>query len=294
MSSDVATKAFVQSEIVATKAFVKSEIASASASLGAEIASVKSEVASVKSDLASFKAETKVEFRDVKATISEMQVTMRQFDARARNGKLKNPTARIRAVPIFIQGHGAKDPDPSFFPQYADQLYSLRKPQMARDYQILTDLSKFYDIWNEAANTSQSGEEEDKIDPERAVELLEEILGLEEERFTAFRAKAQQLTDQGPPAGEKRDRLVTSLSGGPQPTAAQGSPTVPFSQTPSRAPPRAQFTSDGTPTVPSGGSPTVPFTETPTRVNPERLLTILTPPRPRSTIPDSEAETASS
>ncbi|KAK0729587.1 hypothetical protein B0H67DRAFT_604807 [Lasiosphaeris hirsuta] len=283
MSSDVATKAFVRSEI----------------------ASVRAEIASVKSDLASFKAETKAEFRDVKATISEMQVTMRQSDVRARNSRLKNPTARIRAIPIFIHGHGAKDPDPSFFPKYADQLYNLRKPQTARDYQMLTDLSKFYDIWDEAADTSQSGEEEEKIDPERAVELLEEILGLEEDRFIAFRAKAQQLADQGPLAGEKRDRLVTSSSTGePQPqrrklqTAEQGSPTVPFSQTPSRAPPRAQITSDGTPAVPSGGSPTVPFTETPTRVNPERLLITLTmaapPPRPRSTIPDSQAETASS
>ncbi|KAK0725643.1 hypothetical protein B0H67DRAFT_571076 [Lasiosphaeris hirsuta] len=71
---------------------------------------------------------------------------MRQVDARARNGRLKNSTARIRALPIFIQGHGAKDPDPNIFPKYAHQLYSLRKPQTARDYQILTDLSKFYDI----------------------------------------------------------------------------------------------------------------------------------------------------
>ncbi|KAK3364142.1 hypothetical protein B0T25DRAFT_58914 [Lasiosphaeria hispida] len=192
---------------VTTKAFVKSEIASASASLGAEIASVKSDL---RAEIASFKAETMAEFRDVKATLleiqvtlSEMQVTMRQIDARARNSRLKKPTARIRAVPIFIQGHGAKDPDPSFFPKYADQLYNLRKPQTAHDYQMLADLSEFYDIWDEAADTSQSGGEEVKIDPEHAVELLEGVLGLEEDRFLAFRAKAQQLADQGPPAGEK-------------------------------------------------------------------------------------------
>ena len=110
---------------------------------------------------------------------------------------------------------------------------------------MLAYLSKFYDIWQEAADQSQ------EVDPERAVELLEEILGLDEDNFVAFRAKAQLLANQGPTA-EKRERPATgSSSGGPQPlrrklqAPSDGSPTVPFTETTvpftetrSRAPPR--------------------------------------------------------
>ncbi|KAK3364304.1 hypothetical protein B0T25DRAFT_563327 [Lasiosphaeria hispida] len=53
---------------------------------------------------------------------------------RGRNDKRKNPIARIRPIPIFIQGHGAQEPDPAYFPKYADQFYGLRKPQKERNY----------------------------------------------------------------------------------------------------------------------------------------------------------------
>ncbi|KAK5656230.1 hypothetical protein OQA88_4991 [Cercophora sp. LCS_1] len=171
------------------------------------IGNLETDVHELKADF----GEMKTTMGEMQGTIGEMQVTMRQIGARGRNSKLKNPISRIRPIPIFIQG---QEPDPARFPQYANQLYNLRKPQQKRDYQMLAYLSKFYDIWQDAANTSHSSEEEAQIDPERAVELLEEILGLEEDNFIAFRARAQHFANQGPPIAEKRDRPQTSSSGG--------------------------------------------------------------------------------
>ncbi|KAK3382013.1 hypothetical protein B0H63DRAFT_451293 [Podospora didyma] len=163
--------------------------------------------------------------------MGEMRVAMRQGDIRSRDSRLRNLIARIRPIPIFIPGRGAQDPDPAYFPKYADQFYGLRKPPRERDYQVLDYLSKFYDIWLEAAaaDESQSSEEKAQVDPEQ------------------FRARAQQLAHQGaPPAAEKRGRPATSSSGGgpqPQPqrrklhTPSEGALTVQFTDTPGRAPP---------------------------------------------------------
>ncbi|GAB1314309.1 hypothetical protein MFIFM68171_04519 [Madurella fahalii] len=151
---------------------------------------------------------------EIKVTMSQMDVRMRQMEARSLNSKLKNPIARIRPVPIFIQGRGAGEPNLDYFPKYADEFYGLRKPQKERDYKMLTYLSEFYDIQLEAADASRSGEEV-QVDPERAVELLEAILGLDEDNFIAFRARAQQFANQGPPTAEKRDLPATDPSGGP-------------------------------------------------------------------------------
>ncbi|KAK1749860.1 hypothetical protein QBC47DRAFT_395156 [Echria macrotheca] len=355
MSSDVATRAFVRAEIVSLHHDTKSDIAEAVETLRHEtktefnslrqttqrldanlsqvqtdvsylktdVAQLKTDVAQLKTDVAELKtdvAQLKVDVGDIKVTVGEMQISMRQMEIRMRNGRLKNPVARIRPVPIFVHGQGAREPDPEHFPKYADQLYALRKPRKDRDFRMLAYLSKFYDIEQEAANVDQSSQEI-QLDPERAVELLEEILGLDEDNFIEFRANAQQLADQKS-APEKRDRPATSSSGEPQPhrrrleSPSEGLPTIPFSHTPSRAPPRAPpaVPADGSPTVPfsetpsrapgrlaaagagpSDGSPTVPFSETPSRAppRPSNTHTVATRPRRASTVPDSE-ETGSS
>ncbi|KAK5654460.1 hypothetical protein OQA88_7371 [Cercophora sp. LCS_1] len=269
MSSELATKAFVKAEIetlrVATEAFVKTEIDNFRAEVKVELDNIHHKIGRLEADVG-----------EVKITMGEMQVTMRQIDIRTRNGKLKNPISRIRPIPIFTQGRGAQEPDPANFPRYADQFYGLRKPQKERDYQMLVYLSKFYDIWQEAVDQSIQ-----EIDPERAVELLEEILGLEEDNF---------VPSDGSPTVPFTNTPSRAPPRGPAPRApSDGSPTVPFTETPSRAPPRYPAP---TPRAPSDGSPTVPFTETPSRAAPERLLAAR-PRRPSATIPDSE-ETASS
>ncbi|GAB1312026.1 hypothetical protein MFIFM68171_02236 [Madurella fahalii] len=289
--SETATKAFVTAEIEALRQETKAEFAVVHKAIGrleTDVEELKADVRELKTDV----RELKTEFGELKADFGEMRVTMRQMEIRARNSRLKNPIARIRPVPIFVQGRGAEEPNPDYFPKYADQLYGLRTPQKERDYQMLAYLSKFYDIQLEAADTSQSSEEI-QVDPERAVELLEEILGLDEDNFIAFRARAQQFATQGPTA-EKRDRPATSSSGGPQPhrrrlqTPSDGAPTIPFTITPSRA--------RGHPApADQVGSPTIPFTKTPSRAlePPSDFHTVAARPRHPSTIPDTE-ETASS
>lgn len=132
MSSELATKDCVRAEINAFRAEVKRRFER----VEADIQELKTNVQGLKTDVG-----------EMKITMAEMQITMRQIDIRARNGKLKNPITRIRPIPVFIQGRGAREPDPAYFPKYADQLYSLRKPQNDHDYYVLTYLSKFYDIW---------------------------------------------------------------------------------------------------------------------------------------------------
>jgi len=316
MSSELATEAFVKGEIdsfrLATKAFVKAEIDSFRGEIRAEIDSFRGEI---RAEIDAFRTETnnrfqsvdadikelKTDVRQLKVTMSEMQVTMRQIEVRARNGRLKNPISRIRPIPIYVDGRGAQEPDARFFPKYADQLYSLRKPQNDSEHQMLAYLSKFYDIWQEAVDQSI----DDDIDPERAVELLEEILGLDEERFVASRAKARLLASQTPAAAEKRPRPSTDSSGAaPEPirrklkTPSDGTPTVPFTETPSRAPPpgpRLQQAQEAG-RNPSDGSPTVPLTDSiPPTEDPGPAPAATLPARPRhpSTIPDSEETSGS-
>jgi outer membrane murein-binding lipoprotein Lpp len=293
MSSEVATQVFVKAEIDAFRTETNARFERVEADiheLKTDVGQLKTDVRQLKTDVRQLKTDVgqlKTDVGEMKITMGELQITMRQIEVRARNGKLKNPTARIRPIPIFTQGRGAQEPDPAYFPKYANQLYGLRKPENERDHQMLAYLSAFYDIQQEAADASESGEKV-QVDPDRAVELLEEILGLDEDNFIEFRTRAQRFADQGPPAAEKRDWPATGSSGEqPQPqrrrlqTPSAGS-TVPFTKTPSRA---------------YDGSPTAPFTETPSRAAPERLSNIHTvaarPRRPSTTIPDSE-ETASS
>ena len=229
-----------------TQVFVEAKVEELRQETKAEFKAVRTEISTLRHEFNDFREETKDEFKAVKLSLRrldvsmrQMDVSMRQMDIRARNGKLKDPMARIRPIPIFVPGHGAKEPDVDKFPKYADQLYSLRKPQTRRDYEILAHLSKFYDILDEMQlETSEdlSEEGQEQLDPERIVAQLEDILGLEEDNFIGFRAKTQQYQTQA----EKRVRPETSSSEGRQPhrrrlRSSDDEPTIPFSSMPSRA-----------------------------------------------------------
>ncbi len=108
--------------------------------------------------------------------------------ARSRNNNLKNPTLLIRSIPVPDPGGGFVEPDPARFSRNADEFYSLRNPSTDRHCRILAYLTDFYDIALTAFGSSGSGQ----VDPARAVELLEDILGLQEDNFVAFRARARQ------------------------------------------------------------------------------------------------------
>lgn len=295
MSLETAVRAIVTSEIEALRQEAKVEfnaVHQTTRRLETDVSKLKTDVSELKTDVSGLKkdvSELKTDASGLKTDVGEMKVTMRQMEIRARNSRLKNPIARIRPVPVFIQGRGAEEPSPDYFPKYADQFYSLRKPQTERDYQMLAYLSKFYDIQLEAADVSRSGEEV-QVDPERAVELLGERLGLDENNFIAFRARAQQFATQGPLTAGKRDWPITDSAEGPQPhrrrlqTPSDGLPTIPFTETPSRAPGRPAPVAG----VPSHGSPTVPFTETPSRAGGRRMLADRVPSNSSPTVPSTK------
>ena len=115
---------------------------------------------------------------------------------------------------------------------------------------MLAYLSQFYDLEREEtdSDTDSSGESRE-VDPERAVELLEEILGLNEEQFGNFRSRHSRSPQ------ERHGQQAASRQ-----TPSDGLPTVPFTES------------------------TAPFTNTP-----ERLRALTRRPRDAgSTIPDSE------
>jgi len=115
---------------------------------------------------------------------------------RGRNNNLKNPTLLIRSVPIPGPGGGITEPNPKLFPRHADEFYSLRDASSEHSRRMLAYLAKFYDIGAQSAGSSGSDRAEVllHIDPKRAVELLEDILGLREEHFIVFRERARLLT----------------------------------------------------------------------------------------------------
>ena len=79
---------------------------------------------------------------------------------------------------------------------------------------MLAYLAKFYGISAQSAGSSGSDRAEASlhIDPRRAVELLEDILGLQEENFIAFRERARLLAAQ-PSTAAKREQPFPSERG---------------------------------------------------------------------------------
>ncbi|KAK3364415.1 hypothetical protein B0T25DRAFT_563442 [Lasiosphaeria hispida] len=122
-----------------------------------------------KDEFQSFCIEVKDEFQGFRNELNEFNVNLLQLAARTLNSNLKNPTLLIRSVPIPgpNSSRGTIEPVPTLFPRHADDQRHLRG--------------------------SDREEEPAHTDPERAVELLEDILGLQEDNLMAFRERARQL-----------------------------------------------------------------------------------------------------
>ena len=157
----------------------------------------------------------------MQASIMQMQVHMTQMDTRIRNGRLRGPASFIKAAPRFVPGVGAEYPTRSLFPQYLHQFYALRHPKDKRDREMLAYLSTFYYIGRED-NDSDDGQ----LDPERIIERLEDILGLDEERL--------QPRPAGPLATHRHTASARTPSDGGAP-GVSGTTTNPFTETPERA-----------------------------------------------------------
>lgn len=131
----------------------------------------------------------------VEKDVREIKVEINRQNPYLRNSVMRNPTRPIHAIPILHPTtHVMAMPD--HFPKNAREFYSLRTPETNRQHQMLRYLIHFYDISPpEPAQTSDDDESESDDETvtsyERAVELLEGILGLQEQNFVAFEATAR-------------------------------------------------------------------------------------------------------
>ncbi|SPQ24489.1 54cb39ce-b1d3-4004-9478-6d6ec86be6d8 [Thermothielavioides terrestris] len=122
--------------------------------------------------------------------------------ARFQNSTLKNPALPIAPLPALHPVRGIVHPDLSQFPRHAKEFYALRHPSNDRQRRMLSYLISFYDIRISAAENS---DDEVGADPdERAVEMLEAILGLNEDNFIRFRERAREPGRPSAPPAIKR------------------------------------------------------------------------------------------
>jgi hypothetical protein len=146
--------------------------------------------------------------------LMEVRAESMRASARFSNYTLKNPTLRIAPLVTFVPGKGVVHPDLALFPRHAKEFYALRHPTTERSRRILDYLVAFYDIQlgdGGQGSGSESGDYDDDDaaeatanDSERAVELLEAILGINEDNFVRFKERASELARRTPPPAIKR------------------------------------------------------------------------------------------
>ncbi|KAM0259991.1 hypothetical protein ACHAPA_010488 [Fusarium lateritium] len=127
-------------------------------------------------------------FQDVHDRFDEMKAENLRLLANIRNGKLSNPFLPIQALPTYLFNQGITYPEATHFPKNANEFYALKRPSSRRQIGMLAYLSIFYDLplYQDHGDTALQN-------PELAVEYLENILGLEEDRFTRFKQRAREL-----------------------------------------------------------------------------------------------------
>ena len=156
------------------------------------------------------------EFRDnFNTRFDHVELESKRTAARHRNSTLKNPVLPITPLPAYDPTRGIITPDPSLFPRHAKDFYALRDPTSDRHRRMLSYLVGFYDIQvSTPEGSGDEDEDEDEVQPEdidgavevRAVEMLEGILGLEEDNFLRFRARAAELRSRYTPSTTKRSQ----------------------------------------------------------------------------------------
>ncbi|KAK4642930.1 hypothetical protein QC761_0062550 [Podospora bellae-mahoneyi] len=144
-----------------------------------------------------------------------LELENKRSQARFYNYTLKNPALRIAPIPTYHPTQGILEPDPTLFPRHAKDFYALRSPSNARHRNMLSYLVIFYDIQLFAPDEDED-EDGDEARPEdvdseatvdrRAVELLETILGLNEDNFIRFRERAAELRVRPAPSAVKRSQ----------------------------------------------------------------------------------------
>ncbi|KAF6822887.1 hypothetical protein CMUS01_10907 [Colletotrichum musicola] len=178
----------------------------------------------------------KDEIRSVRRSVASLRLEVKRLNAYTKNSNLKNPMLPITPIPKRAEGDREMFPEDRLFPKHARQFYAMRKVSSADAHThraaMLIYLVDFYNVeysaWEqddprdydyEAYESSsepelpapQSGPKlglEDAVlsYPDRAVEALETILGINEENFIRFRERAAALRRSLPARPAKRQQ----------------------------------------------------------------------------------------
>ncbi|EOO03033.1 putative wac domain-containing protein [Phaeoacremonium minimum UCRPA7] len=197
-----------------------------------EFAGLHHSIDGIKRELKEFKEDVKLQFTavdqrfnavDQRLDIVQLQLNentaeIRQSAAYSRNSSIKNPYQRITPLVAYRPAHGLADPDLDFFPKTADEFYKLRSPITSAQRKMLHYLINFYDLTNDPSilPVDRSVDDGDidpspfPYDPVRAVESIEVVLGLDEEKIIAFKQRAQQYAAQTLHLPSKRPNIASN------------------------------------------------------------------------------------
>ncbi|KAG5771358.1 hypothetical protein H9Q69_014177 [Fusarium xylarioides] len=142
-------------------------------------------------------------FKDVHRRFDEMKSEFARIQAIGQNGRLSNPFLPIHALPIYLPNQGITYPEATHFPKNANEFYALKQPTSQRQAAMLAYLAMFYDV----SNYKKHGDIAIH-DPEETLGYLENILGLEEERFIRFKERAYELNQEPKVAPIKRSQIA--------------------------------------------------------------------------------------
>ncbi|WQF76299.1 hypothetical protein CDEST_01313 [Colletotrichum destructivum] len=178
--------------------------------LKVEFTSVRCSIDLVRQELKNDIGFVKAQTQRLEAQNQRLEAQIRQSHAYMRNNALKNPTLPIRPVVVYRPEQGILEPELTRFPRNANEFYSLRDPQTNRHRSMLSYLAAFYDVQLRTADypsEDDSSDDETFDCPDVIVEKLEDILGLNEDKFVKFRERARQLATQTPSKPTKRSQV---------------------------------------------------------------------------------------
>lgn len=185
----------------------------------------------------------KDEVRSVRRHVASLRVEVKRLNAYTRNSALKDPTLPIIPLPRRAEGDREVFPEDRLFPKHAKQFYAMRKVSSAAAHthraEMLIYLVDFYNVeysaWEQddrddydyeayescsepelptPASAPKLGLEDAVLShPDRAVEALERILGLNEENFIRFRERAAALRRNLPARPAKRPQRFSDPIG---------------------------------------------------------------------------------
>ncbi|KAG5790579.1 hypothetical protein H9Q69_010363 [Fusarium xylarioides] len=174
--------------------------------LNTEFHSIRSSVEAVKTELREFKEDVREFKEDVREQFSVVNQRLTRLEE-------SNPSFPIHLIPSLDLSHGILYP--KYFPTNATEFYSLRNPTTNRLRQLLAYLAVFYDIQPHSEDDAPEGRNGDEFiaqHPELAVDLLENIFGLNEDNFIKFKARASELANRPPEPPVKRSQILVEIA----------------------------------------------------------------------------------